>query len=500
MIAGRKHARENLGHMLLLGLGVSGRAVVEYIAPMLGGRAQSLTVMGGKPNEGNQEWAASIEERFQGKPLRIEFDVEDASQVLPADVSKFDVCVASPGISAFSDFYQSAQAASDAVIGEVELAWCESPADSVWVAITGTNGKTTTTSLIEHLLRGAGFDAKAVGNIGDACITEVARDVESGTVRHYVVETSSYQLASVHEFAPNVAVLLGITPDHIKWHKTHEHYATSKMKLLDNLADVQGAIAILDATNDEVRAKVRELRAMDDDERGFQYVPIGTAAGVQGDMRQACGSKNAAFLHDGQLEIAIDGTQHDLGAAKDLAILGCHNVINALAAASAALACDAREAAVAASLKTFAPLEHRIEPTGVHKGVRYFNDSKATNVDATLQALKAFLPDKPIIMLGGDDKGTDLAELVESCKANAKAIVCYGEAGQRFFDALSPLNADGIDVQLKATFRDAFDWASGIAKEGDIVLLSPACASFDEFSCFEERGTRFKELVANLKG
>lgn len=486
--------------MLVLGLGVSGRAVVEYLAPMLGSRAKSLTVMGGKPSDGSLKWAASVEERFHGEPLSIAFDVEDASAVLPDGVGRFDVCIASPGISAFSDFYQSAQAASDAVIGEVELAWCESPADSVWVAITGTNGKTTTTSLIEHLLRGAGFDAKAVGNIGDACITEVARDVDAGTIRHYVVETSSYQLASVHEFAPNVAVLLGITPDHIKWHKTHEHYAASKMRLLDNLSKVEGGTAVLDATNDEVRAKVRELRAMDDAERGFAYVPIGTAAGVQGDMRQACGAQNAAFLHDGQLEVALDGQQYDLGTANNLNILGEHNVINALAAASAALACHAEAAAVTESLTTFAPLEHRIEPCGTKRGVRYYNDSKATNVDATLQALKAFLPKKPIIMLGGDDKGTDLAELVESCRANAQAIVCYGEAGQRFFDALSPLGADGIDVQLKGTFREAFDWASALATDGDIVLLSPACASFDEFSCFEERGMRFKELVANLEG
>lgn len=369
------------------------------------------------------------------------------------------------------------------------------------VGVTGTNGKTTTTSLVEHVLRASGFDAKAVGNIGDACITEVARDLARGTSRHYVVETSSYQLASVNEFAPNVAVILGITPDHIKWHRTHQHYAESKMRLLKNLASVPGAVAVLDATNDEVRAKVRELKAEGPNGRGFGYVPIGTAAGVEGDMRKACGSQAAAFLDDGGcLTVAMDGFVHVLGPASGLSILGAHNVVNALAAGAACLACGASDGDVAQALATFAPLEHRIEPCGVHGGVAYYNDSKATNVDATLQALKAFLPKKPIVMLGGDDKGTDLAELVASCRENAKALVCYGEAGPRFHEALAPLAAEGVDVAIEPGFLQAFEWASALAADGDVVLLSPACASFDEFSCFEERGERFKELVGKLEG
>ena len=501
MIAGRKHARESLGNVLVLGLGVSGRAVVEYLAPMLGGRVESLTVLGGAAGDDVLAWSAGIESRHEASRIRFEFGLEDASRALPEGAGRFDVCVASPGISAFSDFYLSAQAVSDAVIGEVELAWCESPADSVWVAVTGTNGKTTTTSLVEHVLRASGFDAKAVGNIGDACITEVARDLARGTSRHYVVETSSYQLASVNEFAPNVAVILGITPDHIKWHRTHQHYAESKMRLLKNLASVPGAVAVLDATNDEVRAKVRELKAEGPNGRGFGYVPIGTAAGVEGDMRKACGSQAAAFLDDGGcLTVAMDGFVHVLGPASGLSILGAHNVVNALAAGAACLACGAPDGDVAQALATFAPLEHRIEPCGVHGGVAYYNDSKATNVDATLQALKAFLPKKPIVMLGGDDKGTDLAGLVASCRENAKALVCYGEAGPRFHEALAPLAAEGVDVAIEPGFLQAFEWASALATDGDVVLLSPACASFDEFSCFEERGERFKELVGKLEG
>lgn len=500
MIPGRKHARESLGNVLVLGLGVSGRAVVEYLAPMVGGRVESLTVLGGGATDEALAWARGLEERRAGSGVRFEFGLEDAEKAIPEGAERFDVCIASPGISAFSDFYLSAKAASNAVIGEVELAWCESPADSVWVAVTGTNGKTTTTSLIEHVLNASGFDAKAVGNIGDACITEVARDLEAGIPRHYVVETSSYQLASVNEFAPNVAVLLGITPDHIKWHRTHQHYAASKMRLLRNLPSVPGSVAVLDATNDEVRAKVRELKAEGRQARGFDYVPIGTSVGIEGDMRKACGADNAAFLSDGELTVALGGAEHSLGPASGLSILGEHNVVNALAAAAACLACGAKADSVASSLAAFAPLEHRIEPCGVRGGASYYNDSKATNVDATLQALKAFLPKKPIVMLGGDDKGTDLAELVASCRENAKALVCYGEAGQRFYDALAPLAREGVEVAIVPGFQQAFEWASSHAGDGDVVLLSPACASFDEFSCFEERGERFKELVGKLEG
>lgn len=500
MISGRKHASDSLGHVLVLGLGVSGRAVVEYLAPMTGGRVESLTVLGGSSGEEAREWAESVQARFSGSDVSFVFDEEDAASVLPNGAPAFDLCVASPGISAFSDFYQSARAASRSLVGEVELAWRESPADSTWVAVTGTNGKTTTTSLIEHILRECGFPAKAVGNIGDACISEVARDIDGRVLRHYVVEVSSYQLASADAFAPDVAVLLGITPDHVKWHRTHGHYVASKMKLLENLGSRQGAVAVLDATNDEVRAKVRKLRATDAGERGFDYVPLGCASGIGGDMRAACGSENAAFLDGGSLKVALRGEEHDLGPASGLKILGAHNVVNALAAASAALACDAPAASVAAALATFSPLEHRIEPCGVHSGVEYYNDSKATNVDATLQALKAFLPRKPIVMLGGDDKGTDLSCLVEACRANAKAAVCYGQAGPRFHEALSPLEQCGVPVAIEPGFEHAFRRAESMAGPGDVVLLSPACASFDEFSCFEERGERFKELVGKLEG
>lgn len=521
VLEGKKYAPACLGHVLVLGLGVSGKAVTEYLISLPESRVASVTVLGGRSHDAIEAWADGVRAKDKGGKLRIIFDCEDAASVVPDDAEAFDVCIASPGISAFSDFYISAQNKSRSIISEVEFAWRESLDDSTWIAVTGTNGKTTTTSLIAHILDECGCDAKAVGNIGDACIDQVARDNANGLSRPvYVVETSSYQLASIDMFAPNVAVILGITPDHIKWHKTHAHYAASKFNLLRNLSNVDGAVAVLDATNDEVRSKVREIKQADGTGAGFAYVPLGTACGVRGDMREACGSRNAAFVGDGgDLVVAMDGIANRLCNASELRILGAHNQINALAAGAAAIAAGISAEDVSRALTTFNPLPHRIEPVGTKGEVSYYNDSKATNVDATLQAIKAFIPERPIVMLGGDDKGTDLAELVGACEDHAKAVICYGAAGPRFYEAFSGsgkalcqdgeslsankcsknLDSDGLPVIMEQTFENAFRRATQLAEPGDIVLLSPACASFDEFSCFEERGDRFRQLVAALE-
>ena len=367
------------------------------------------------------------------------------------------------------------------------------PAESmVMLGVTGTNGKTTTTALTCHLLREAGANAAAVGNIGETCIDAVA----AGNTDVYVAETSSYQLASTRLFAPDVAVVLNITPDHLSWHGSLEAYAAAKWKVLANLG-ASGGVAVLDACDDAVRAKIRELRA-----RGgvpFRYIPIGGAAGLGADMRATCGADAAAFRGaGGQLVVAWDGHVSDLVFVDDLQIKGGHNQQNALAAAACALVLGATDTAVGEGLLTFRPLEHRIEPAGLVNGVACYNDSKATNVDATLVALTAFLPTRPIVLLGGRDKGTDLAPLVAACEENARAVVCFGEARERFLAAFAD---SAVSPVLSAgTMEEALDAALSIAEDGDVVVLSPACASFDEFSCFEERGDVFKRLVADRAG
>lgn len=492
LIANRKHAPHHLGRVLVLGLGKSGRAAVAYLLPLLGGRLEALAVAAGARSAASEAFAA--EARAAG--ALVAFEDEAVGALASQAGGSFDLCIASPGISQFSAFYEAAAAVSAEVVSEVEFAWRESAADSRWVAVTGTNGKTTACALAAHVLAGAGLAAAAVGNIGDPCIEAVA----AGRTDVYVAEVSSYQLASTARFAPNVAVLLNITPDHLHWHRSFEAYRDAKLKLLANLDGVPGAVAVLDATNDVVRAEVRRLRALDAGERGFSYVPLGTAAGLAGDMRAACGSDNAAFLDaDGTLRVALDGVQHAAGRAGELRIKGEHNASNALAVAAAALALGVDEGDVAEGLRTFEPLEHRIEPCGSVAGVRCYNDSKATNVDATLKALAAFPEARPVVLLGGDDKGTDLAPLVAGAHAHAGAVVCFGDAGERFaaaFEAAGAQAPAGFAAPRAAHLADALDTALCLASAGGVVLLSPACASFDEFGSFEERGSAFKALVA----
>ena len=496
LIAGRKHAPRRLGRVLVLGLGKSGRAVVDYCLPLLGGRVRALAVAAGARTPAAEEAADAA--RAAG--ALVAFGDKAVRELSRAVGGPFDLCVASPGIPASSALYADAAAVSAEVVSEVELAWRESAADSRWAAVTGTNGKTTVTSLVAHLLRAAGEDAGAVGNIGETCLGAVA----AGGTRTYVAEVSSYQLASTSRFAPDAAVLLNVTPDHLAWHGGFEAYRDAKLKVLANLPRVPGSVAVLDATDDVTRAQVRRLRALTRAERGFSYVPVGGGEGLSADMRAACGSENAAFLGvDGMLRVALDGREAALLRADELRIKGEHNVSNALAAAAVALALGAAPEAVAEGLRTFAPLEHRIEPCGTVGGAECFNDSKATNVDATLKALAAFPGRRLVVLLGGDDKGTDLAPLVEAVHEHAAAAVCFGAAGPRFaaaFEQAAPNAPEGFCLLRVSRLKDAFEAALSQAGPGDAVLLSPACASFDEFGSFEERGRVFKSLVSARAG
>lgn len=473
--ADRKAAPEFLGDVLVLGLGKTGEAVCEYCLAE-GDRIASLTVAAGAKSDAS----LALAKRLEARGAQVVFDT-----ISFADT--YDLCIASPGISQFSEFYQNAQNAAREVISEVEFAWRESARDSVWIAITGTNGKTTTTALTAHLLRSAGMNAVAVGNIGDTCIEAVRKD----EVDYYVAEVSSYQLASTKQFAPQVAILLNITPDHLKWHKSFEAYCEAKQRIYANLANA-GGVVVMDAVNDVVRGYVKDLKRIPTAQRGFSYIPIGTAQGIGYSMIDACGAENAAYVAGSVLMVDQAGVTNELITTEELNIPGEHNVSNALAAASAVLAIGCEVEAVREGLRSFQPLEHRIEPCGSVDGIACYNDSKATNVDATLKALAAFGDTKPIVLLGGDDKGTSLEVLVEEASAHCKAVVCYGEAGPRFLEAFA---ASPLPHYAAPHMREAFGCALEIGQPGDVIVLSPACASFDEFGCFEERGNVFKDLV-----
>ncbi len=454
-----------LGDVCVLGLGVTGQALLAYLARAKGeGRVGRLAAFG----RASEDEAAKLAARYGG-----------ACEIVASEEVEgtFDLAVASPGISVFSPFFASAREAAVEVIGEPEFAFRESP--ERWISITGTNGKTTTTTLVAELLRASGLGAKALGNIGDALIEAVA----SRKDEWFCTELSSYQLATTRLLHPRVAILLNVTPDHLAWHRTLAHYEASKMRVFANLD--ASDLAILVADDEACAREAATLEA-----RGLRVCRVSAFARPLGE--------DAAWVEDGELLVELARVRTSLGRVDDLRIKGPHNHTNALAAATAALFAGADPSAVRGALAAFAPLAHRVEPVGSEDGITYIDDSKATNTDAVEKALDAAERGRTIVLLGGTDKGTDLTSLSKKVARVCKAAVCYGEAGPRMRTALE--DAGYAHATGAAHLADAFDRARELAVPGDTILLSPACASFDEFSGFEERGEAFQALVAEKAG
>ncbi len=459
---------ENLGDVLVLGLGKTGVDVARYLLG-LGDRVGSVTVYGGSAST---EGDASRElESLGGRVVLGSEDVEGS----------YDLAIASPGISEFCPFFLSARDHAREIIGEPEFAWRESPRD--WVAITGSNGKTTTTSLTTALLHAAGRQAVAVGNIGNLCTDEVSGRVDG---EWFVAELSSFQLATTRLLHPRVAALLNVTPDHVEWHGSLEAYAQAKEKIFQNLDG--GDLAVLYQDDEYCRGVAARLAT-----RGVRTLMVSATVEPEG--------PDAAFVRDGVLVVRLAGRESELSRVEDLTLKGTHNVVNALFSCAMALelGCDARE--LTDALQGFQALEHRNEPVATVDGVLYVNDSKATNTDSVEKALVAYEAGHVIVLLGGHDKGTDLASLSRLVARHCKAAVCFGAAGERIARAVEDaavLESSNVAVIRAPHLREAFDAAHEAAREGDVVLLSPACSSFDEFRNMAERGRVFKGLVAGL--
>lgn len=452
--------------LLVLGQGSTGLDVVSWACRHLGERVSSVTMYGGAKSAPNERTRA-----LESAGAAFVYGTEDVQ-------GSYDICVTSPGISEFSDFFASGRAHAGEIMGEPEFSWRLSP--ECWCAITGTNGKTTTTSLVDHLLKSAGMGSVAVGNIGNPSINEVdGRAVGLW----FAAELSSYQIATTSELHPRVAVLLNITDDHLAWHRTHENYAQAKIRLFQNMD--QNDLVIVDVDDADVASHHDEI-----------FTPNRRVLSL---ALQDPATEDAAFAREGHLVVRLGGVETDLVAIDELNIAGEHNVINALAAATCALACGADTESVRAGLRSFQALEHRIEPVGELKGVRIYNDSKATNTDAVEKALTAFPNDRVFLLLGGHDKGTPLEDFARCVASSCTCAICFGEARERFYAALEAARGTGsMDILRAEHLRDALETALSYAQAGDVVLFSPACSSFDEFSGFEERGRAFKAYVSDI--
>ena len=379
-----------------------------------------------------------------------------------------DLIVPSPGVPADASLLQTARPKGITIWSEVELA--DRFLHGRLIGITGSNGKTTTTSLIEHILRNAGFSTILAGNIGTPLI---ARVEHTGDDSITVVELSSFQLELIETFRPNISVFLNLTADHLDRHHTFEAYGHAKARIFENQTATDSAILNADDPATTPLAPTKpHLYWFSRKQRVAQ----------------------GAFVRENGIVFRHDGREEAVLSLKEIPLPGAHNVENVLAAVVATRLAGADAAAIAKGVRSFAGVEHRLEFVAEIGGVRYYNDSKATNVDATLKALDAF-PGRILIVLGGKDKGSDYTLLQRPLREKAILALLIGAAA----DKIEKQITGSVAIERAGTIERAVEIASRAARPGDVVLLAPACASFDQFQNYEYRGRVFKELVHQLE-
>jgi len=379
-----------------------------------------------------------------------------------------DFIVKSPGVPMDIPILERAKEVGVPVYDEVEVAFwlCRAPI----VAVTGSNGKTTTVSLIAGMLERSGLRALPAGNIG----YPLSRAAVEATCDDIVVaEISSFQLEGTERFRPHIAVLLNITPDHLDRHGSFERYVDIKSRIFLNQGPEDFAVVNYDDPP--------SLRAA----RGIRSRLCPFSAGGE--------PSPGAFVRSGEIILSVGGSEVGICRADELKLRGPHNLMNSLAAAIASYLAGADPGPIADFLRSFRGIEHRLEFVRELEGVAYFNDSKATNVDAAKRALESF--DRPIVLIaGGRDKMGDFGSLRDLVRSRVKAVILMGEAADKIESSWRGLT----DIRRSGSMEEAVRTARGIAVEGDVVLLAPACASFDMFRDYEHRGEAFKEAVRSL--
>ncbi len=382
-----------------------------------------------------------------------------------------DIVVKSPGIPPYAPMVEKITAKGIPVLSEIEFAGKYT--DAKMVCITGSNGKTTTTLLTYHILSKAGMDVGLAGNVGKSLALQVARDPHEV----YVIELSSFQLENMYDFKANIAVIMNITPDHLdRYDHKMDNYVKAKFRILQNQTPEDYFIYWQD--DPVVREQIRcvQIEAMQMPFSEFEE------------------EGSHAFVKDGIVKFVTPGEVWEIPRDK-LSLTGLHNLYNSMAAGLSASLLDIRKDTIREALEDFEAVEHRLEYVKMVNGVRYINDSKATNVNSTWYALES-MTTPTVLILGGKDKGNDYTEIEDLVKDKVKAIVCMGKDNSKlldFFHGKVPVISDTHSIE------DAVNECARLAERGDTVLLSPCCASFDLFKSYEDRGCQFKECVRKLK-
>jgi len=410
-----------------------------------------------------------IKDDFKNELLNQELEFEEEGH-LSRRILDTDLIIKSPGISDKHAIIVEAHRRGIPVLSEIEFA--RKYTNAKIVSITGTNGKTTTTMLTWHIMKKAGLHVGLAGNIGKS----FARQVAENDFDYYVLELSSFQLDGVYEFRSDVSVLLNITPDHLdRYDYKLDYYINAKFRIADN----QNAedVFIYNADDSIIQAELqkRKIKA--------QLIPIS--------LHKI--SEQGAYIHNQTIHISYK-TDPLTMSIFDLALQGKHNQYNSMAAGISARVFDIRKDSIRESLMDFESIEHRLEVVTKVHGIEFINDSKATNVNSTWYALETM--NNPVIwIVGGIDKGNDYAMLKDLVKKRVKAIVCLGLDNVKIHEAFADLVPQIVDTQ---SAKDAVKAAYLLGKKGDVVLLSPACASFDLFENYEDRGRQFKTAVREL--
>lgn len=411
---------------------------------------------------------AEIKEKY--KKLLNEHAIEwEEGQHTPEKILNADEVIKSPGIPKEAPMVQRLMEQGTHIINEIEFAGRYT--HSKMICITGSNGKTTTTSLIYHIFKNAGYDVGLAGNIGNSLARQIAEDPHE----YYVIELSSFQLDDMYDFRANIAILLNITPDHLdRYEHQFEKYADAKMRILQNQTPEDSFIY----WNDDPMLK-KELEKFE--VKAIQY-PFSEL------KKKGC----IGYIEEGQY-IIEEPTPFNM-EQEDLSLTGKHNVYNSLAAGIAANISGIKKEDIRKSLSDFPGVEHRLEKVCKVAGVQYINDSKATNVDACWYALES-MRTPTILILGGLDKGNDYTAIKDLVKEKCVGLVYLGADNQKLHENFDDL---GIPVRDTHSMRACVDACYEMAKAGDTVLLSPCCASFDLFNNMADRGRQFKEMVRAL--
>jgi UDP-N-acetylmuramoylalanine--D-glutamate ligase len=437
----------------VVGLARSGAAIATVLAE------RGEDVLG--VDSGTPEEAAGL----QDAGVEVSLGVDGTRQL-----DRARTVVKSPGVPQDVPVVQAARERGIEVTGELELAWRLIP--NAFCAVTGTNGKTTTTELIGHLYRTAGRPVTVAGNVGTPLASLVGAIDADATV---VCEASSFQLEDTNYFSPESAVFINLAPDHLDRHGTLENYLAAKLRIFANQGNDDDAVY----NGDTPEVRDRDLGGC---ARRIRFCPVeGESADPDCELS----------MRDG----VIFAADEPLLRADELQLLGAHNVENAMAAAAAALASGLPRDSVAEGLRSFQGVPHRLERVGELGGVLYVNDSKATNVASAVAGVRAFDGGVRLIA-GGRPKQESFAPLAEAVRERCVAVYLIGEAAERM---AAEFAETGVEIVQAGTLEQALEATQADAKPGEVVLLSPACASFDSFKDFEARGDRFRELVEELQ-